>query len=145
MRYLTAKRIGHKSVTIFSLSISLFILELEGHTKLMNVRAASGAAAAMSNATCRGGPATCRLQHNEAVRHVVIRAPRCAIAALTTVLLEASQPAVNSRALISVETAGQAGATVNGPTGRLPLSRGTWLQGWLLSPKIFKFQFIQPF
>lgn len=68
----------------------------------------------MSNATCRGGPATCRLQHNEAVRHVVIRAPRCAIAALTTVLLEASQPAVNSRALISVETAG---ATVTGPTG----------------------------
>lgn len=67
----------------------------------------------MSNATCRGGPATCRLQHNEAVRHVVIRAPRCAIAALTTVLLEASQPVVNSRALISVETAG---ATVAGPS-----------------------------
>lgn len=67
----------------------------------------------MSNATCRGGPATCRLQHNEAVRHVVIRAPRCAIAALTTVLLEASQPAVNSRALISVEAEG---ATVPGPS-----------------------------
>lgn len=60
----------------------------------------------------RGGTETCRLQHNEAVRHVVIRASRCAIAALTTVLLEASQPAVNSQALITVESAGLAGATV---------------------------------
>lgn len=99
----------------------------------------------MSNATCRGGPATCRLQHNEAVRHVVIRAPRCAIAALTTVLLEASQPAVNSRALISVETAGARSDCHRAHRHRLPLSRGTWLQGWVLSPKIVKFQFIQPF
>lgn len=100
----------------------------------------------MSNAACRGDPATCRLQHNEAVRHVVIRAPRCAIAALTTVLLEASQPAVNSRALISVETAGQAGATVTGPTGiDYPCHVVHGFKGGFYPPKIVKFQFIQPF